>query len=231
MKKLLVMILGLTIILLACSDNTEEIIKSENRVKILIGKAQVERLGNVTGLQVNSKIIIGDIIKTDSDGVAVLSLNDGTVDVEVQQNSEFIYIGKTLMELKKGNVWFRVNKLLNDGSQYRLKTPTGIAAVRGTKFFCFQQDEYFGTCHCEGVVDYESNGNYSATHLRDYLVFSKENKTVLIKPEELKFMGWVGTDHKHSAITNSPLGRPLEKIPSEKNIQLLKLIKANFAEL
>lgn len=84
-----------------------------------------------------SKIEQNDMIKTGSKASAVLKVN--TVgSVRVLENSEFRFTslavnGSNELLINKGGVYSRISKL-EKGTSYKVKTPTCVAAVRGTQF-------------------------------------------------------------------------------------------------
>ncbi|MCG8699811.1 MAG: hypothetical protein MI922_17285, partial [Bacteroidales bacterium] len=91
-----------------------------------------------------------------------------------------------------------------------------------------------GICHCQGSISYKSTiCKYNAKHNRDFLTFSKDNKTITIMPEELKKIGMpmVGKEHRHSELDNSKLGPKQIAIPKAVEKKLIALINKKFKAL
>ncbi len=87
----------------------------------------------------------GDVIKTGTDGWALLAIDDGkTAEVEVSANSQLLLselkgkvsnnTQKTLLDLAIGKILIKVQKLHRKESKFEVKTPTSIVGVRGTVF-------------------------------------------------------------------------------------------------
>lgn len=188
---------------------------ASGKVVFVSGDVLLVSGGRSQKLTLTSTVTERDSIITAADGVAVVDFPDAAI-VEVQQNSAFevrsVHGAKKHFYLPKGNVWTKVNKL-TVGSELSVETPRSLAAVRGTKFYTFTMGDIHGTCHCEGVIDYKS-GNYSGTNDSDFLVFTKNGVSIVVKPSELAFAGMAG--HDHSACKDSPLGKCPSNVDMKK---------------
>ncbi len=200
-------------------------------VTALRGQVFVERNGERTPLKKNDRLKNGDTLITGMDGVAAVSFAGNLGKFELQHNVEFVvrdFINaeKKLM-LNKGNVWLLINKLRKKQS-VNLYTPTTLAGVRGTQFYTFQMAGMQATCHCRGEVEYSHvKSSYKTVHKKDYLVFSKDDKLIVIYPHEFKALGLT---HNHSLIDDSPLGKKTAPMPGETARKLKALIAKKFAE-
>ncbi|MBN1532872.1 MAG: FecR domain-containing protein [Spirochaetes bacterium] len=183
---------------------------SGHSVRMVLGHAWIVRGGEKLEAKAGVQLKEGDAIETGAGSLVVADLNGGIAQVEIQENALFrlesVEGSERTVAIDRGSLWFRVSKLVKGGT-YRLRTPSCIAAVRGTKMFRFVMGDADGMCHCEGDVAYRSiSGDYEGVHHRDFMAFTRGGATVLLPPEDLAFMMIPGAVHRHSAIDNSPLG-------------------------
>lgn len=170
-----------------------------------------------------------DTIVTGENAVVVTSFNG--VQLEIQPNAVFsvreLTSSRNDFFVSVGNVWTKVDKVVK-GRKVIVETPTTIAAVRGTKFYTFKMGDITGICHCEGTVDYTvKKSDYEEKHSKDYIVFTKEGKTVVLNPDELKR---IGLEHHHSVLPNSPLGRQIDT-PKDALEEMMRLVEEKFKAL
>jgi len=220
-------------------DKTIEPPKADDtigKVFFVSGNVDLNRNNEKKTLNKDDVLKEGDIIKTSTNGVAVLSLNDDKIKLEVQYNTE-LELNKLLgkdksIKVDKGNVWTKVEKL-NTGDKFSVNTPQTVAGVRGTIFYTFQAGDMWATCHCQGDVDYSDNGGkYHQEHHQDYLTFTKGDKTIVLTPEEMKKAFKTDTlQHNHSVLPDSPLGPEAQKETQEHAKIMSELIEKKFKEL
>jgi len=202
-------------------------------IDMVIGKVTMTRNGKVTSLKKGQVIRVNDVVKTDTKSLAVIRFHNNDAYAEVQSNSEFS-ISSYLDNFKevyvnKGNVWFKVVKKMKKNETIQLKTRTYVAAVRGTKFYNFHLGDYEGTCHCEGSVSFKNlSGKYNEIHKKDFLTFTKGNKTIVLLPQELEPIFGKDPEHKHSEVTNSKLGKLAAQLPEDKQKLLMILVAKKF---
>jgi len=220
--------IGICILFIACNENA-----SSTKGKIIIsqGKVEIIRNNNSMPAKVGTIVLQGDIIKTGKDGVAVVRVKKSQAEFEIQNNTEFeikhVGSGQENFILKAGGVWTKVNKLLKNDA-FSLDTPTATLGVRGTKFYVFQLGDMHVVCHCQGDVNFLDKGNNtSSIHEQDHLVFTRNNKTIILSPEELKDVGFA---HNHSVLSNSPLG-PKNTMNKEVFKKVMALVNKKFKEL
>lgn len=210
-------------------------------VKHVVGQVELEHNGTRTALKAGDTLPETGTIFTGADGLAIAVLKRGRAELEIQKNSEFhlkkLGEAESEVHLRKGNLWVRVNKL-TPREKFHVHTPTAVAGVRGTKFYTFHiQDlegrDIHGTCHCEGDVHYDTHDdNYESVHSGDYVVLTREGKTILMTPEEMSFMGPDGaTAHRHSAIPDSPLGPQEQQLTPEQMREFMEIAEKKFAAL
>lgn len=93
-------------------------------------------------LTTKSVVKPGESIKTGSDSQATITWGAGNV-VKIYQLSMFTFkksenngdAETTSLDVKKGNVFTKVNKLKHDKSSFEIATPVAIAGVRGSEIF------------------------------------------------------------------------------------------------
>jgi hypothetical protein len=204
----------------------------DSSVRMVLGKAWIVRGGGKLEAKAGDVLRQGDSIETGAGSLVVADLNGGTAQVEVQENALFgldsVEGADRTVSIRRGNLWLRVSKLIKGGS-YRLKTPSSIAAVRGTKMYRFAAGDADGMCHCEGDVEYRAaGGSYGAVHHRDFMAFTKGGTTVLLSPEDLAFMMTPGTEHRHSMVSGSPLGPKASDMDAVRQKRFADLILERF---
>lgn len=195
------------------------------------GSAELEHNGAKTPVEKEDVFEEGDTIYTGEDSIVIVKLNNGLAQMEIQPNAIFqlekIKNKEKSLSLQKGNVWLQVNKLTN-GDSLELKSPTAVASVRGTKFYTFEMNGMYGTCHCEGDVEFTgTDGQYKQVHQTDTVVFTKEGKTIILTSEDLKELNF---EHNHSKLEDSPLGKKASLTPEQAK-QMMDLINKKFSEL
>ncbi|MFH2204852.1 MAG: FecR family protein [Elusimicrobiota bacterium] len=101
------------------------------------GNVQVQAQGAASWASAQAQQVVasGDQIKTGGDGKSVIAFTDGTV-IEIGPNSTFVLEGqsarKVKVRLSVGFIKAWVKKA--SGRRYTVRTPTSVAAVRGTDF-------------------------------------------------------------------------------------------------
>ncbi|MCB1190813.1 MAG: FecR domain-containing protein [Leptospiraceae bacterium] len=229
--KIIILLMLSWIVFISCKEkkNTDAL-----HGVILFTKGDVkleQNNGTQTTLKKGDVFQEGDIIQTGENSVAVVKLSNNGFEMEIQPNATFQFDkinGKDKsLSLKKGNVWLKVDKLPKDESLH-LNSPTATAGVRGTKFYTFEMNGMYGTCHCEGDVEFKGkSGDYNKIHHGDTLVFSKDGKTILITPEDLKNIQ--NASHNHSMLDDSPLGSKNVMTPEQRE-EMIKVVTKKFAE-
>ena len=105
----------------------------------------------------------GNIISTSTTSRAAIRFTDdgsiirmsGGVDLQIRAEGERSALRKTL-QINFGELWARVNK--RENAEYRIETPTAVAAVKGTEFYIrVDQDGSTTIITIDGVLDFFSN--------------------------------------------------------------------------
>lgn len=118
-------------------------------VTFAVGGVTKSAAGSEGPLKVGDLLKKGDVITTGSKGRADLQFNENTV-LTLAQNSELV-ISKLLaayekgslqagVDLKLGSLYAKVNKM-QKGSDFRVNTPSVVAAVRGTEFYAEAKED------------------------------------------------------------------------------------------
>lgn len=114
--------------------------KKEERafVSFFAGTASIEREGKASvSVKVQDQVKDGDIIETGDRSYVIIQTDDGIV-IRFDSNTRVVF--KSIsdeknreLNLDRGKVVSSVSKLKKE-SEYRVKTPTAVASVRGTEF-------------------------------------------------------------------------------------------------
>jgi hypothetical protein len=116
--------------------------------KVTINGKEVTKTGE--------KINFGDVIATGKNGICKIKVNDKAI-VQLKKNSELVFRvsqKEAVLHLKKGWLAGITKKPFNESREYKIKTPTVLAAVRGTSY-CIKVENsdssYF--CVCNGTIN------------------------------------------------------------------------------
>ncbi len=129
------LLLIITVIAAASSCGKKE---EKAFVSFFAGTAVIERQGEASApVKVQDQVKDGDIIETGDRSYVIIQTGDGIV-IRFDANSRvsFTSISNAKfreLNLDRGKVVSSVSKLARD-SEYRVKTPTAVASVRGTEF-------------------------------------------------------------------------------------------------
>ena len=175
-----------------------------------------------TTAKVGDKVLQGNTVSTGEKSVAILAIDDNSSRIELQSNAKIVVETSTAESkkifLQKGSAWTSVEKLPKN-SKYSLHTPTSVAGVRGTKFYTFSFNGIYGTCFCEGKVEYNAKTSvYHQENSEDYVIFTKGDVSALVTQKELAEAGISDPGHHHSVIDNSPLGKKYSLTKEEEQI-------------
>ncbi len=228
MKKFIVV---MTVLVLTSCGKFSQDKPGTGVIILMLGDVKIVHQDKAQRASAGDVFAAGDSLITGENSVAVASVNNGAAEFELQENSVFRFNKEREVEIAEGNLWLRVNRKLAGDGVYHLKTPAGVAAVRGTKMFAFQMFGITGICHCDGSVDYSSEKTgYSHRHNRDHFVVTRDGVTALLTAEDIPFIITPGDDHRHSVIENSPLGEKGDVMTPEKKKKFLKIIEAKLVQ-
>lgn len=123
---------------LVVSEDGTEIVLTPSKIKVLQSKVTLTREATDTEIKEGEEkeLISGDKIKTDSNGLAFISYQSGTV-VRIGQDSSVVYTDRDTLGKEFGKVYIRFKKLLGVQDSFEVDTPNAVAAVRGTALAWF----------------------------------------------------------------------------------------------
>ena len=147
MKSLKIICVLILVTCLTCFAFAKEV-KRVAKIINITGDANVKLHGETAWIPAKEGMILneGDMIRTESDSWALLSLNgeSQTANVEVEENSKLLLselvmeeekgTQRTLLDLAIGQILIKAEKLDTPDSKFEVKTPTSIVGVRGTRF-------------------------------------------------------------------------------------------------
>jgi hypothetical protein len=125
------------------------------------------------------------------DDGSILRINPNS-QVRLTTGSESGAVVRTL-ELEFGEVWARVTR--RDGGQFRIQTPAGVAAVKGTEFVVRVDSAGVTVITLEGVVEFFNDGgrtDVSAGQRASAASRSDAPEAAAASPDELRAADAVG---------------------------------------
>jgi len=111
----------------------------------------------------------GDIIKTGPNSFCEITLNKRSI-IRLSQNTVFVFNisdSQNSFELQSGSLTGLTRKKFVKQDRYLIKTPTGIAAVRGTSYFIHIESpdsSYFCVCNGTITLNGETEETVSTSH-------------------------------------------------------------------
>ena len=140
--------------------------RSKENAVVLFVKGQVTHKAALSRATVELRkgqlVQVGDELRTGQNGFASVEFASGSV-INVQPDSHVLIVDiecaeqaeTCVIELfsEKGDVQSRVESRAGQATQFRINTPSGSAAVRGTRFDLSANAERAATGVTEGVVD------------------------------------------------------------------------------
>ncbi|MFQ6618445.1 MAG: FecR domain-containing protein [Fidelibacterota bacterium] len=113
------------------------------KITFPLGDIFIQREGNAEWIQVtlNMSVYMGDKIKTMEESRCEVTLRDGSV-IRIGENSIFDFSKSSLEkgrrkikgEMKEGKIWFYIKGLVGEQESVEVRTPTAVAAIRGTVY-------------------------------------------------------------------------------------------------
>lgn len=140
---LLVTCVALSFVTAAGAQNEQE---GKAIVRALLGTPEYSKAGAAfVPLKVNTILHAGDVVKTKEGDHVDLFLGKNNGVVQVTPNSTLLLdklsfkdtgaeiVSDTQLDVRAGTIHGKVNKMAN-ASKYEIKTPRGVAGIRGTKY-------------------------------------------------------------------------------------------------
>lgn len=148
-------------------------------ITMVVGDAKVQTGTQVRACQTGDKVSKGDILSTAAKSYLVLQLGDNYIfrieEMSFVEINNLAKAGANELQLKEGRVLAKVNKLKKEDS-CTVKTPTAVAAVRGTEFSA----EYNGVVTKVAVGTGKVNVTQIATNV---VTPGEQGKTILVSDE------------------------------------------------
>src|ERR1035437_6639600 len=143
----------------------------------LVGSAQVRRGGKSIPARVSFACQVGDTVVLSKASRAELRYPDNTL-LRLEENSKAVLTprakGGPEPTLLGGKAWANVKKIGQGGTGFGVRTPTAVAAVRGTVFRVSDADSSSNVRLYEGKVDVGSIRSDSAARARGEVAGPKE---------------------------------------------------------
>jgi len=164
------------------------------RISYLVGSAQVHRRGASFPARVSLACQVGDTILLSKASRAELRYPDNTL-LRLEENSKVVLTqgSKSVPEptLLGGKAWANVRKIGQGGTGFGVRTPTAVAAVRGTVFRVADADSSSNVRLYQGKVDVGSPKSDSLARAHGEVSgpqeVSLDNWVRLLRGEEVTF--------------------------------------------
>jgi hypothetical protein len=139
-------------------------------IEVVSGVVNKKEGGVLAELKSGDQLKNGDIIKTDSSGLANIYMPDGSV-ARLDYNSEIVITqahyfdeSKSLqvkIKLVVGRIWSKIVELSTNESYWEVETANAVAAVRGTAFGMEYENDETLVIGWENTVEVEAVDLYS----------------------------------------------------------------------
>ena len=164
------------------------------RVSYLVGSVQMKRDGKSMPVRVSMACQTGDTLVSSKASRVELRYPDNTL-LRLDENSKLVLTtkstGKPEPTLLGGKTWANVKRIAQGGTGFGVRTPTAVAAVRGTVFRVDGTDTSSSVRLYEGKVDAASTKSDSLTRARGDKTgpkeISLEDWVHLLRGEEVSF--------------------------------------------
>ncbi|MCB9496389.1 MAG: FecR domain-containing protein [Fibrobacteria bacterium] len=125
------------IALVLSAASTLVVAKGTTKVTWLVGEAVLKRAGKSFPVRVRTECRTGDTLEVGATSRVELRYPDNTL-LRLDENSKLVLAdrvaGKPEPKLVVGKAWANVKKIGQGGTGFGVRTPTAVAAVRGTVF-------------------------------------------------------------------------------------------------
>jgi len=138
------------------------------KITLPLGKVEIaDKEGKWTRAKPNQKVFEGYILKTHARSRCEMTLTGGGK-IRLGENSELELneaevkpMAKSFnANLKKGNVWVSAKAAFGEKKNIAVRTPTAVAAIRGTKYRATAGDNESSVLVYDGKVDVNQAKNY-----------------------------------------------------------------------
>lgn len=164
------------------------------KVSYLVGKVEARRAGKTFPVRVSMACQVGDTLVSSTASRLEIRYPDNTL-LRLDENSRLVLTNRTQTKpeptLLSGKTWANVKKIGQGGTGFGVRTPTAVAAVRGTVFRVNAEDSASSVRLYEGKVDVGSAKTDSIARSRGEVAGPKEvsleDWVRLLRGEEVTF--------------------------------------------
>lgn len=156
------------------------------KITLPLGKVEILKSeGSWIKARPNQKVFEGSILKTAARSRCELTLTGGGK-IRIGENSE-LELNKADVKpmaksfnanLKKGNIWVSAKAAFGEKKNIAVRTPTAVAAIRGTKYRAQAGNDESSVLVYEGKVDVNQAKNY---------IEERKNKRESLSPTKTQF--------------------------------------------
>ena len=138
------------------------------KITLPLGKVEISSIpGKWEHAKPNQPVYEGNVIRTQARSRCEITLTGGGK-VRISENSELELneaevkpmVKSFNANLKKGNVWVSAKAAFGEKKSINLRTPTAVAAIRGTKYRAKAGEDESSVLVYEGKVDVNQTKNY-----------------------------------------------------------------------
>jgi len=137
------------------------------KITLPLGKVEISQNNSWSRAKPNQKVFEGNVIRTQIKSRCEITLTGGGK-VRIGEKSELELneadvkpMAKNFnANLKKGNVWVSAKAAFGEKKNIAIRTPTAVAAIRGTKYRAKAGDEESSVKVYDGKVDVNQAKNY-----------------------------------------------------------------------
>ena len=161
------------------------------KVRSVLGDVSLKKKGqgDWSSLRVGAKVQDKDLIQTDMESNVLISMPEGsTISIEENALVEFTQVlfmkdsQNSEVNIKKGLLRFNAQKQTGKKSQFKFKTGTMTASIRGTDgtIGVTEGGQSFGALNT-GAMDMEENGQKVSVKAKQYVAFRKGKPPVVVE--------------------------------------------------
>ncbi|MEC9049911.1 MAG: FecR family protein, partial [Candidatus Neomarinimicrobiota bacterium] len=141
--------------------------QSFGKITLPLGKVEISQNNSWSRAKPNQKVFEGNVIRTQIKSRCEITLTGGGK-VRIGEKSELELneadvkpMAKNFnANLKKGNVWVSAKAAFGEKKNIAIRTPTAVAAIRGTKYRAKAGDDESSVKVYDGKVDVNQAKNY-----------------------------------------------------------------------
>lgn len=236
--------IGLILVLLTASvcrpggESTRQAPQPTARVTFLQGTAQFERDGNSQGLSFGAFLLAGDLVKTgDKSQLELFIKGKGVIRLGSNAQARVAELGKnTRLELTKGDAAVFLKRQGRDGD-FSVRTPTAVAAVRGTVFLV--RAESTGSSRVSLVsgqveVSAHAGGSVVLEAGREVIISNAELTQKMVRPlskEALAVVRRLAVFHRNNILEHAALLDELKADPVLGKLEVRESVEGRYAKL